>query len=59
VAARDAQAREGDAARVAASRPDLAAPVRDIAWRYARLRYGVPGSDDLEALERDVSRLAA
>jgi transglutaminase-like putative cysteine protease len=47
------------AARVAAARPDLAAPVRDIAWRYARLRYGVPGSDDLEALERDFSRLAA
>jgi len=47
------------AARVAAARPDLAAPVREIALRYARLRYGVAAREDLDALERDVRRLAA
>jgi protein-glutamine gamma-glutamyltransferase len=50
------------AARIAAARPDLAAPVQAIAWRYARLRYGASGGAaraDLEELERDVRRLAA
>jgi transglutaminase-like putative cysteine protease len=47
------------AARVAAARPDLAEPVRTIALRYAKLRYGVAARDDLDALERDVRRLAA
>jgi protein-glutamine gamma-glutamyltransferase len=47
------------AARVAAARPDLAAPVRSIAVRYATLRYGVAARGELEALERDVRRLAA
>jgi transglutaminase-like putative cysteine protease len=47
------------AARIAAARPDLAAPVQAIARRYARLRYGVAAREDLEELERDVRRLAA
>jgi transglutaminase-like putative cysteine protease len=47
------------AERVVAARPDLAAPVRSIALRYAKLRYGVAAREDLVALERDVRRLAA
>ncbi len=47
------------AARVSATRPDLAAPVQAIAQRYARLRYGNAEREDLAQLERDVRRLAA
>jgi transglutaminase-like putative cysteine protease len=54
------------AARIAAVRPDLAAPVNAIAQRYARLRYGAVESanasalrEEIEKLELDVSRLAA
>ena len=47
------------ATRIAAARPDLAAPVQAIALRYARLRFGIAARADLEELERDVRRLAA
>jgi transglutaminase-like putative cysteine protease len=37
------------ARRVAIARPDLAAPVTDIADRYVRLRYRPPGPDQTDA----------
>jgi transglutaminase-like putative cysteine protease len=46
---------------VAARRPDLASPVRELVMRYAELRYGPPQGDSyrtkLTRFERDVARL--
>jgi hypothetical protein len=45
--------------RIAAARPDLAAPVKALAAQYARLRFGpAANAGDVASLERDVRRLA-
>jgi len=47
------------AARVAALHPAIAAEVRSVAERYTLLRFGPnPRSEDIAALEREVSRLS-
>jgi transglutaminase-like putative cysteine protease len=62
--ARVAPARAADegpldyARRIGAARPDLAAPVRELARAYARLRFGATSpSKDVAGFERDVRRL--
>jgi transglutaminase-like putative cysteine protease len=47
------------AQRIAAARPDLAAPVKALAVRYARLRFGpAANAAEVASLEREVRRLA-